>query len=165
MARFIKYCCLFLLPVLACCIAISLRPLDKRFAFRFVEGECAGHAKWIYDRLYENNAPIDIAFIGSSVGWGVFDDKTLSHLLADSLSEPVTVANISFCRPGMNIRTLLVEEVIRTKKLRHIVLELRSEPNMGGIPPLVSWQKWSLFLFPQPCFIRVISEISKTRLW
>lgn len=134
MTRFLKYCALFFFPIIVACCAVLLLPLDKRFAYSFVKGECSGHASWLHDRIHEHDRPIDIAFVGSSVGWGAFDDRSLSELLSDSLSREVHVANLSFCRPGLNLRALIIEDIIRAKKPKQIVLELRPDPSMGGHP-------------------------------
>lgn len=124
----------FLIPVLVAVVAVFLMPLDKRFAYNFVEGECANRAKWIHDRLFENEAPIDVAFIGSSVGWGLFDDAALSRMLSEEKGKPVNVVNLSYCRPGFNIRELFVEELLKAKSPKHIVIELRWLPSRGGHP-------------------------------
>ncbi len=134
MKRFYKYLIAFLIPIVLVCLVILLLPLDQRFAYTFVKGDCSGHAKWIHDRLYENDEPIDVAIVGSSIGWGFFDDKTISQALTDSLSQKTNVVNLSYCRPGLNIRTMLIKELIRTKQPRHIVLEVRIKPSKGGHP-------------------------------
>lgn len=134
MKSFVARVLLFLLPVILVTVVVFLQPLDKQFAYNFVEGECDGRGKWIYDRLHENEAPVDVAIIGTSVGWGLFDDQKLTSLLTDALGTPTTVANLSFCRPGQNIRTLIVEDVLIAKSPKHIILEVTRDPSWGGHP-------------------------------
>ncbi len=134
MSGFLKYLLLFSLPVVALVLLVFCTPLDKQFAYSFVEGDCSGHGKWIHDRIHENEQPIDVAIIGTSVGWGLFDDHTLSKMLSDHKGKKINVANLSYCRPGFNMRTLVIEEVISAKKPQHIIIELRWEPSSGGHP-------------------------------
>ena len=134
MKRFLIYCLIFILPVLVVSFSVFLQPLDKRFAYNFVKGDCSERGIWIHDRLYENDMPIDIAIVGSSVGWGLFDDKRLSELLTSKAGKEVIVSNLSYCRGGFNLRALFVEELIATKSPKKIIIELRHEPNRGGHP-------------------------------
>ncbi|MFC2175570.1 hypothetical protein ACFLR1_01200 [Bacteroidota bacterium] len=134
MKRFLKYSAIASIPVILAVLAVFFTPLNKRFAYSFIKGDCSGRGKWVYDRIYENEKPIDVAFIGTSVGWGLFDDKTLSKKLSKHNKKEVSVANLSYCRPGFNLRTLLIEELIATKKPKQIVIELRWKPSKGGHP-------------------------------
>lgn len=132
MRGFIKTLILFSLPIFLVIVFVFLKPLSPQFAYNFVKGECSGHGKWIHDRLYINPEPIDIAIIGTSVGWGLFDDRTLSESLSKDKGKPISVVNLSYCRPGFNMRALMVEEIIKTKHPQRIVIELRWKPSRGG---------------------------------
>lgn len=132
MRSFLKKILLFSAPILVVFVAILFIPIDKRFAYNFIEGECAGHGKWVHGRLYENPTPIDVALVGTSVGWGLFDDESLSEMLSEKKGKPINVVNLSFCRPGFNMRALMIEEIIKTKQPKRIVLELRWRPSRGG---------------------------------
>jgi hypothetical protein len=132
MSGFAKRCLMFSVPIMLMMVIVFLQPLDKQFAYNFVEGECSGHGKWIHDRLFENETPIDIAFVGTSVGWGLCDDQSLSKMLSEKKGKTINVVNLSYCRPGLNMRALMIEEIIRTKHPKHIVLELGWKPSRGG---------------------------------
>lgn len=132
MKGFVKQLLFFFIPVLLVVIAVFLMPLDKQFAYNFVKGECSNHGKWIHDRLNLNPAPIDVAIVGTSVGWGLFDDRALSNMLTEEKGKSVNVVNLSYCRPGFNMRALMVEEIIKAKHPKRIVIEIRRKPSRGG---------------------------------
>lgn len=132
MARFLKHLILAALPVLLVVLAVFFTPLDRRFAYSFIEGDCSGHGKWIYDRIHENETPIDVAIIGTSVGWGLFDDAAMTSRLSEAKGKDVHVANLSYCRPGFNMRALVVQELLAAKKPNQMVVELQWNPSSGG---------------------------------
>lgn len=134
MVSFLTRAFVFSVPVLLVAIGLFLVPFDKKFAYNFVIGDCEGRGKWIYDRLYLKDDPIDVAIVGTSVGVGLFDDQTISEQLTEQMGRPITVANLSYCRHGMNIRNLIIKELLTTKSPKHIVMEIRTHPNMGGHP-------------------------------
>jgi hypothetical protein len=135
MRLFFKYLILFAVPIILGATVVLLMPLDKQFVYsEFLQGDCDGRGKWVYDRLFVNSAPIDVAFIGSSATWNAVDDRALTDSLTTFVGKPITVANLGYCRPGITLRTVFVEELIAAKKPRVIVLEVLPEPSMGSQP-------------------------------
>ncbi len=134
MQRFIKSTLLFAIPVFVAVGMVILVENDRMFAYNFIQGDCSGHGKWLYDRMYENNAGIDIAFLGSSATWNAIDDSALTSLLSERFNRPVQVANLGYCRLGTPLYSMLIEELIRTKKPKHIIVELIHRPAMSSHP-------------------------------
>ncbi|MGB0369663.1 MAG: hypothetical protein ACPGD8_09670, partial [Flavobacteriales bacterium] len=135
MKRFLTYCCLFVLPIIIVGGIIQQTPLNKSFAYsEFVKGDCSGHGKWLHDRLYLNNTPIDIAFLGSSATWNAIDDSALTARLTALKGRNVHVANLGYCRLGATFYTMLTEELIAQKKPKHIVVEVLDRPGMRSHP-------------------------------
>ena len=148
MNSFIKRLIIFIFPLAGCLIGVFLIPFDKEFAHNYIEGECLARGKWMYDRLYHDNKPIDVAFLGTSVGLGLFDDGAVTDLLSEKAGRPIVAANLSFCQYGMNLRNLIVQELLATKSPDHIIMELRAQPNMGGHPLFGYVADNSMLFFP-----------------
>jgi|GEM_PF-2116200 len=135
MRLFIKYLMLFSFPLILGAIAVFLMPLDKQFVYsEFLKGDCNERAKWIHDRIFLNARPIDVAFIGSSATWNAIDDRALTDSISSKFGKPISVANLGYCRPGVTLRIVFVEELIATKKPQIILLEVLPEPSNGSQP-------------------------------
>lgn len=124
MNRFLKHTILFLLPVLIGCVLLFMAPLDRGFAYHFVEGECSNQGSWIYDRIFENKKPIDIALIGASHVANGIDDQLLEERLSSLKGEPVNVANLGYCRGGRDIQYVMLKDLMSKKKPRIVVVEV-----------------------------------------
>lgn len=135
MKRFLTYCFVFTIPLIIGSGLIQQKSLDRRFAYtKFISGDCSGHGKWLYDRIYENNNAIDIAFLGSSATWNGIDDKSLTEAISNYASEDVFVTNLGYCRLGTTLYTMLVEDLVKNKNPKHIIIEVLDRPGMGSHP-------------------------------
>jgi hypothetical protein len=94
MKRFLIHTILFLSPVFIGCILLISVPLNREFAYHFVEGECSNQGSWIYDRILKNDKPIDIALIGASHIANGIDDRLLEEQMSNLSGKPVNVANL-----------------------------------------------------------------------
>ena len=95
--------------------------MNKRQKYLGLENDCFNHAIWIYDRLYQNSKPVDIAFLGSSHTINGINDKLIEEKLK---SYNLTVVNFGYCRLGRNLTFVLVKEIIKTKKPKYLVIEI-----------------------------------------
>ena len=73
MKRFIKNILILIIPFLVGVLLIFKAPYSKEFAYSFRKNvDC--NTSWIYYRLFQNNKPIDVAFMGTShTGCGIND--------------------------------------------------------------------------------------------
>ncbi|WP_299444718.1 hypothetical protein [uncultured Rhodospira sp.] len=73
-----------------------------------------GRATWIFERIHDDPAPIDVLFVGSSrVGRGV-----TASILEDKLAargQPLGVANISMPATGFDIRLTTIREALKAR--------------------------------------------------
>lgn len=126
MKKLLRHIALYLLPVF---IFLVLLPVDKQLKYKGLKDDCFNHGAWIYNRIYENDKSIDIAFLGSSHTINAIDDK----LIEDSL-KPLTVANFGYCRLGRNLSYILLKEIHSKKKIKHMIVEIREEENRYSHP-------------------------------
>ena len=118
MRKFSLKLILFLFTIIA---LVMLYPVDQKKVFYGLKDDCFNHAKWMYDRLYENPEHIDIAFLGSSQTINGIND-----LLIDSLLKNHRVANFGYCRYGRNLTYLMAKRVLELKKVKTLVVEVRA---------------------------------------
>ncbi|MBN1822537.1 MAG: hypothetical protein JXR31_02715 [Prolixibacteraceae bacterium] len=132
MKRFLIHIILFLIPLILGCIYLFIRPTDKQFAYHFVKGECSNKASWIYDRIFINNDPVDVVFLGDShIANGLMDDY-LQALFDSLFQNPVNVANIGYCRGGRDIQYTMLNDLFRHKSLKILILNVgEDEPKKG----------------------------------
>lgn len=110
------------LPIL---LFLIICPLDKRQQYLGLRGDCSLQALWIYDRINQNEQPIDIAFIGSSHTMNGINDS----LVEVDLGRSFKVANLGYCRLGRNLHYSFVKELIAAKDIKYLVLEVREDEN------------------------------------
>lgn len=141
MKKLSKNIILFFLPFLIGVVVLFLIPVNKKFSFNFVKGECDNKASWIYHRIFEDERPIDIAFMGASQTGCAIMDKTIEKLLSDSLGRNINVANLGYCRRGRDIQYVMLKELFRHKKPSILVIEVaEDEPKKATLFFLI-WQK------------------------
>ena len=122
MKRFLKHISLFLLPILIGIIVLYLMPYNKEFGYSYRKNvDC--NTSWIYYRLFQNQTPIDIAFLGTShTGCGINDS-----LLETLLLKQMNVVNLAYCTKGRNIQYPLIKDLVLTKKPRIVFLEVTED--------------------------------------
>src|SRR6187402_494770 len=118
MKRLYKNIILFILPIALVFIFVSI---NKRLKYIGLKKECFDHGLLLYDRIYKDAKPVDLAFFGSSHTINAIDDTLIARKLNKS------VFNFGFCSLGQNIYYTLLKEVLTTKKISTVVLEVRED--------------------------------------
>jgi hypothetical protein len=81
--------------------------------------------------VHHNDNPIDVAFFGSSKTInGIMDEYIEKQLNVPS----VHVVNFGYCRYGVNIYSVLLKEILRSKIPKILFLEVRGEENRYSHP-------------------------------
>jgi hypothetical protein len=106
-------------------------PVNKRFLYQGLSEDCFNHGIWVYDRIFNNPKNIDIAFLGSSQTINGINDKLIEDKLKN---KKLHVVNLGYCRLGVNLYYILIKEIVKTKKPRIIVIEIRGEENRYSHP-------------------------------
>ena len=131
MTRFFKQFVLFLLPILGVILLLFILPLDKSFAYHYIQQDCAGHGKWIYSRIFSNPKPVDIAFIGSSRTIHGVMDEVVEKTLPDSATYVLT---LGYCRLGRSMSYALFKDLLKHKQPKVLVLEVREDEDHFSHP-------------------------------
>lgn len=126
-----KFCLKLILVILPLLIAFAFFPIERRNRYIGLKDDCFNHGIWIFDRLYQNEKAVDVAFIGSSHTVNGINDK----LIEDSLKQfGAHVLNLGYCRLGRNLSYVFVKELIRTKKPKTIILEVMEDEDRYSHP-------------------------------
>jgi hypothetical protein len=127
MRKFLVHITWFILPVLTGIILLFFINPDKKFSYRFVEGECSNKASWIYDRVFLSGKSMDVVFIGASQTATAVKDEMIEKRLMELTGEDVSAASLGYCRGGRDIQYVMLKEVFRQKKPKLIVIEVSED--------------------------------------
>lgn len=108
-------------------IILFVFPLNKKFAYRFVKGECDNKASWIHHRVFEDSTNIDVAFIGASHTSCAIMDEFIEMHLSENTGEPVKVSNLGYCRSGRDIQYVYLKDLFEQKSPKLVVLEVMED--------------------------------------
>lgn len=128
MKKFLRYLLLIVLPFMAAAIASLWYPLPRRWAYNYAAKDCRG-AVWIQHRLYEDERPVDVAFIGSSRTFCAVDDEQLDSLLRP---RQLQVANLALCRFGRDGQYAVLRDLLITKKPQWVVIEVTERESFSS---------------------------------
>lgn len=122
---------LFLLPVLLVVVSLFVMPLDKKQGYSFMQDNCLGKSNWIYNRLFESDENIDIAFIGTSHIIDAVDEDVAADFM-NRRGVKREIANLGYCRIGRNMDYAIIKDLFKQKDPQYIVLEVRERENRDG---------------------------------
>jgi hypothetical protein len=151
MKKFLKNIILFILPLLVGIAILFFIPVNKKFSYNFVKGECDNKASWIYHRIFEDERNIDIAFTGASQTSCAIIDEYFEKELINRSGRNIEVSNLGYCRRGRDIQYVMMKELFKYKKPSILVIEVaEDEPKKSHpvFPYLAeSTDLWDSFVF------------------
>ena len=116
---------LFFLPIILINTIWILTGLNASERMVYNRGMCTDRASWLRDRIAVNERLIDVAFVGTSHTWNAIQDDSLTARLSRALGQQTEVANLAICKKGRNMSWLLVDDLLKHRKPRLLVLEVR----------------------------------------
>ena len=123
---------------LALCAAACLLPDNPYQRWQLVDsvdadGGIFANLRWAYERMHFDDRPIDIAVVGPSMTLnGVSSDRIEQQLAARGIT--AHVANFSAVAAGRNLQWAVVDELLKTKSPRVIVVGVVAHPYFYGHP-------------------------------
>jgi len=165
MKKLVSNITLFILPLFAGIVILFLVPVDKNFSYHFVKGECDNKASWIYQRIFEHDENIEIAFTGASQTSCAIMDEYLEKELTKVAGHDIKVANLGYCRRGRDIQFVMLKDLFQQKKPKILVIEIaEDEPKKSHpvFPYLAeSHDLWgSIVFFNQRYFLNIWKGIA-----
>jgi len=125
---------LFLLPIVAIVLILFFIPINKRFAYHFIKGNCYDHGAWMYDRIYENEMPVDIAFIGSSRTLHAINEPLVEEKLNKATNGGFHVLNLGYCKQGRNFQYAVLKDLLSKKHPKLVVIEVSEDEQRSSHP-------------------------------
>ncbi len=128
MAKLIRILLLCLIPVL---LLVYLFPIEQERKYASLELDCSNRGVWIYDRLYQNKRPIDLAFLGSSHTINSISENSIQQ---SANCDQLSIVNLGYCRMGRNMSYVLLKELLANKTVKSIVVEVREDEDRYSHP-------------------------------
>ena len=125
MKRFLKHSVLFSIPVLGYLVTVWWHPVAQEQQWNRITGNCSKSA-CIYHLTEQNQAPIDVAFIGTSRTMNAVNDTLLSQVWG------LNVINLGYCRPGRNVHFEIVRMLLEKHKPKALFVEVNQEEDWYG---------------------------------
>lgn len=116
--KILKFC---LLPVIVCVLCFFI-PTPRIFNYHYIKDDCYNHGSWIFDRIAQNNTPVDVAFIGSSHTIHAFNEPIIEKKLIG-----LHVANFGYCRMGRNLQYVFLKDILKYKQPKLVIIEVTEE--------------------------------------
>ena len=140
-------------------LVVAFIPIESRLKYIGLEEDCMNRGIWIYDRLYNNQNPIDVAFIGSSKIINGINDGLINEQLGNK-----SIANFGYCRLGRNLHYTIIKELLNSKNPSLLLLEVRETENRSGheIFPFIANSTDALL--PYPFFNKHVARNTWTHL-
>lgn len=129
MRKFVIHILLYSIPVFIGIAILFMIPVDKKFAYRFVKGECDNKAEWIYRQIFEEPKNIDIAFLGASHTTCGIMDYLIESELNNQDSPELNIKNFGYCRGGRDIQYIFLKDLFENHSPRLVFIEaMEDEP-------------------------------------
>jgi len=156
--QFLTHSLFFILPFLIGSIYLYYSPYSKEYGYGYRNNvDC--NTSWVYYRLFQNNTPIDIAFMGTShTGCGI-NDSLVENLISEQTPEKKVVANLAYCTIGRNIQLPLVKDLLTTKSPQVIVIEVREQESVSSHQDFPYIADMNDILQPEAIYPSLIKDI------
>lgn len=127
MKRFLLHITFFLLPLLAGIIVLFASPLPEKEAYNYITNDCYDRSRWFYQRIFENEKPADIIFMGSSHTICSVRDSVIENELSKISGAEINVLNCGYCRLGISMQYTLLKDILANKNPHVVFFEIREE--------------------------------------
>lgn len=116
---------------LALFVIASLLPDSPYQSFQLLDGTIHRKSRWIYERTHFDPTPIDVLFIGPSrTAAGVVPLEIETELATHNIH--ANVVNFSLPETGRNINCYIIEETLKAKSPKLIVIGVTEKPSRFG---------------------------------
>jgi hypothetical protein len=109
-----------------------LLPHDRYIRYQQLNDSDLFRTRWVYERIYYNKTPIDVAIIGSSRVEAGISAPVLEKELTQKLGRSVHVANLAIPEEGRNLHYLIARDLIeRHPETRIILVSVVEQANLS----------------------------------
>lgn len=123
----------FIVALAAFGVAAASLPDNEYQRYESLEHTIQHRIRWIYERVHDDPAPVDVALVGSSrFGAGISGPRLEDGLRA--LGKPVKVVNFSLPENGRDLNWVLVNQLLPLKSPRLLIIGVIEKPGRYGHP-------------------------------
>jgi hypothetical protein len=117
----------------AAAVAACLLPENPYQRWQLLDGTIHKNARWIYERIHFDPRPLDVVFVGPSrTARGVDPIRMQAALRREG--RPVNVVNFALPEGGRNVNYVIVDELLKTKRPKLLVIGVIEKPSRFGHP-------------------------------
>lgn len=98
--------------VALCVAALLALPANPYYQWQQGDGTILFRARWIYERIHFDKAPIDVAVIGSSRMEASARAPELSAIVSRKLGRPVTIVNFGLPQEGRDLHWAVAKQLL-----------------------------------------------------
>lgn len=111
--------------------AAAMLPDSPYERWQLLDGTIHKRARWIYERIHYDPTPIDVAFVGPSRTEAGVNAVVLEQELIRR-GVPAHVVNFALPENGRNLNKVIVDEMLKTKRPKLIVIGVIEKPSRYG---------------------------------
>jgi hypothetical protein len=120
-----------LVAALALAAGATFLPDNPYQRFQLLDDTIYSRARWSYERLHFDPRPVDVAIVGDSKALIGLRAETIEQRLAAD-GKPANVVNMALEGDGRDQQWAFVQELLRTKRPKVIVLAINAQPYPWG---------------------------------
>jgi hypothetical protein len=157
-----RFLSLTVLLSLALISGVCLLPHDRHLRFVSLHDPAVVKAGWVYERIHDDQTPIDVMFIGTSHTVFGVDSTEVERATRQLTGRDVHVVNFGLQHLGRNIHWLLAREAIEARKVQLLVLEV-DEDEPRDLHPAFSALADAEDIIAAPLLVNVsyLSDVSR----
>jgi hypothetical protein len=119
-------------------LAILLLPSARYVRYQQEADTIQFHARWVYERIHFDPAPIDVAIIGTSRLEAGVSPVELQRQLSAKLGRPVHVADLALVQMGRNLHYAIAKDLLNTRPEVKLIV-LSTEEGAASSHPLFKY--------------------------
>ena len=118
-------------------LGMCLLPHDRYIRWQDERLEAYARLGWVYERIHFDPTPVDVAFVGTSHSLNGIDGAAVTRAAAEAGRSCLNVVNLAIPSYGRNLHWTIVRELLRTRPVRTLVLEVLENETRKAHPLFV----------------------------
>lgn len=116
------------------CIWLLNTEPDRKSVWTSSPTDCDNRGTYIYQRIFTDTTPVDIAFLGSSHTINGIQDTLITRLLKANNVQQHHAVNLGYCRFGPEMQYVIAKDLFAHKKPKTVVVEIGEKFSAASHP-------------------------------
>lgn len=126
-----KILLVILLVIFIGLLLVAFLPYGKKYGYYSLSGAYT-KGGWIYDRIFDKDEKIDIAFLGTSRTFNSVQDSLIERKLNEGRENKVGVVNLGIPHSGRNLQYAFAKDLLKNNDPSLIIIEVREREAIEG---------------------------------